>query len=126
MTASYSDSWTTVYATDALSGAKLLEPESIHTIICSPPYWGLRSYLDKDHPDKERELGTEPTPEAYVEKLVEIFRALRDVLRDDGTLFANLGTTYINQSIESEECVLRDDLSPAERAYVLQELAKHV
>lgn len=91
---SYQNNWATVYATDALSGAKLLEPQSVHCIVTSPPYWGLRSYLDKDDPKKALELGAEKTPGEYVEKLVEIFRVLRPVLRDDGTLWLNLGDSY--------------------------------
>lgn len=90
----YQDNWTKVYVTDALSGAKTLEPGSVHTIVTSPPYWGLRSYLPPEHPDKHRELGTEASPEEYVEKLAEIFGALRLVLRDDGTLWLNIGSVY--------------------------------
>lgn len=54
----------------------------------------MRSYLPADHPDKAIELGAEKTPEEYVEKLVEVFRALRRALRDDGTLWLNLGDSY--------------------------------
>jgi site-specific DNA-methyltransferase (cytosine-N4-specific) len=54
----------------------------------------LRSYLPSGHPDKELELGAEPTPEQYVEKLVEIFRGVRRVLRADGTLWLNLGDGF--------------------------------
>lgn len=90
----YSDQWATVHQTDALSGADLLEDQSIHTIVTSPPYWGLRSYLDASHADKHMEIGAEDTPEEYVEKLVEVFRALWPKLRDDGTLWLNLGDSF--------------------------------
>lgn len=55
--------------------------------------------------------------------MVEIFRALKGVLRDDGTLWLNLSSSYVNRPIESEEWVLREDLSPEEIQYVLSELA---
>lgn len=90
----YGDEWTKVYATDALSGAAMLEPQSVHTIVTSPPYWSLRSYLPSDDPNKSRELGAEKSPEEYVENLVEIFHALKTALRADGTLWLNLGDSY--------------------------------
>lgn len=90
----YVDDCSTVYFTDVFAGAELLAPESIHTIVTSPPYWNLRSYLPADHPLKDREIGAEPTPEAYVEKIVEVFRALRPALRSEGSLWLNLGDGY--------------------------------
>lgn len=62
--------------------------ESVHTCVTSPPYWGLRDY---GHPGQ---LGLEDTPEEYVEKMVEVFREVRRILRDDGTLWLNLGDCY--------------------------------
>lgn len=58
------------------------------TCVTSPPYYGLRDY---GHPDQ---IGLEPTPDEYVAKLVEVFRCVRDVLADDGTLWLNLGDSY--------------------------------
>jgi DNA modification methylase len=58
--------------------------------VTSPPYWGLRDY------GVEGQIGLEPTPEEYVEKMVEVFREVRRVLRDDGTLWLNLGDSYAN------------------------------
>lgn len=79
---------------DAVDGAKSIDPESIDSIVTSPPYWGLRSYLPDDHPDKTMELGTEATPEEYVSKLVAVFEALRPALKDTGTVWLNLGDSY--------------------------------
>lgn len=79
---------------DALTELKTLDEESVQTCVTSPPYWGLRSYLDDSDPLKEYEIGCEPTPEAYVEKLVLVFREVRRVLRSDGTLWVNIGDTY--------------------------------
>jgi DNA modification methylase len=61
---------------------------SAHCCVTSPPYWGLRDY---GHPDQ---LGLEKTPEEYTEKLVAVFREVRRVLRDDGTLWLVLGDSY--------------------------------
>ncbi len=77
-----------LYNGDALETLRLMPDESVHMAVTSPPYWGLRDYGD------EGQLGLEATPELYVERLVEIFRELRRVLRDDGTLWLNLGDTY--------------------------------
>jgi DNA modification methylase len=71
-----------------------LPPESVHCVVTSPPYFGLRSYLDDDDPEKALELGSEKTPEEYVWKLVEGFREVRRVLRKDGTCWCNLGDSY--------------------------------
>lgn len=66
-----------------------LDAESVQTCVTSPPYWGLRDY------GAEEQIGLEETPEAFVEALVAVFREVRRVLRDDGTLWVNLGDTYI-------------------------------
>jgi len=67
---------------------------SVHCCVTSPPYWGLRSYLPKDHPDKAREIGQEKTPEQFVATMVEVFREVRRCLHDSGTLWLNLGDSY--------------------------------
>ncbi len=60
-----------------------------HCAVTSPPYWGLRDYgLGSDS------LGLEPTPELYVEHLVEMFREVKRTLRNDGTLWLNLGDSH--------------------------------
>jgi DNA modification methylase len=68
---------------------KRLPSESINTCITSPPYWGLRNYNDE-----EKQLGMEDTPEDFVENLVKVFREVKRVLRDDGTVWLNLGDSY--------------------------------
>jgi DNA modification methylase len=73
---------------DALEQLRLLPDESVQSCITSPPYWGLRDY------GIAGQLGLERTPEEYVEKLVEVFREVRRVLRGDGTLWLNLGDCY--------------------------------
>jgi DNA modification methylase len=67
-----------------------LRDASVHCVVTSPPYFGLRDYGDP------RQVGLEPTPEAYVSRQVAIFREVRRVLRDDGTLWLNIGDSYAN------------------------------
>jgi DNA modification methylase len=69
--------------------ARQLPDCSVHCIVTSPPYWRLRDY------GVEGQLGMESTPAAYVKALVGVFAALRRVLRDDGTLWLNLGDSYV-------------------------------
>lgn len=73
---------------------KTLPDQSVNCCVTSPPYWGLRSYLPDDHPDKPLEIGSEPTVDEWVQTMVEVFREVRRVLRDDGTLWLNLGDSY--------------------------------
>lgn len=67
---------------------------SVQCCVTSPPYWGLRSYLPDDDPLKVLEIGSERTVDEWVQTMVEVFRKVRRVLRDDGTLFLNLGDSY--------------------------------
>lgn len=73
---------------------KTLPDDSVHCCVTSPPYWGLRCYLPADHPEKHLEIGSEPTLQAWVDTMVEVFREVRRVLRPDGTLWLNLGDAY--------------------------------
>jgi len=61
---------------------------SVNCCVTSPPYFGLRDY------GVDGQLGLEPTPLEYVEKLVGVFREVRRVLKDDGTVWLNLGDSY--------------------------------
>jgi DNA modification methylase len=69
-----------------------LPAASVHCVVTSPPYWGLRDY------GVPGQLGLEPTPEAYVAAMVGVLRAVRRVLRDDGTLWLNMGDSYASGS----------------------------
>ena len=66
----------------------------VQTIVTSPPYWGLRSYLPDGHPDKAREIGQEPTLREFIAALVEVFDLARQLLADDGTCWVNMGDAY--------------------------------
>jgi DNA modification methylase len=78
----------TILQGDCREVLKTLPPESVHCCVTSPPYWGLRDY------GCERQIGLEESLEGYVSELVGVFREVRRVLRDDGTLWLNLGDSY--------------------------------
>ena len=67
---------------------RTLSDQSVNCCVTSPPYYGLRDY------GHDGQIGLEETPEAFVQKLVEVFREVKRVLRDDGTLWLNLGDSY--------------------------------
>lgn len=73
---------------DSLAVLPDLEEKSVQCCITSPPYWGLRDY---EHPNQ---IGAEPSPELYVNNLVAVFEEVKRVLRDDGTLWLNVGDGY--------------------------------
>ncbi len=83
-----------IHNCDAMTLLKALPDGCVNTIISSPPYFGLRSYVDADSPLKSMEIGLEDTPQAFVQRLVDVFHEARRVLRDDGTLWLNLGDSY--------------------------------
>ncbi len=78
----------TVILGDALEQLRKLGPESVHTCVTSPPYYNLRDY------GAAGQIGMEETPEEYIAKLVDVFREVRRVLRQDGTLWVNIGDSY--------------------------------
>jgi len=73
---------------DCLDILPTLEAGSVNCCVTSPPYWRLRDY------GCDGQLGLEETPEQFIEKMVAVFREVRRVLRDDGTLWLNLGDSY--------------------------------
>jgi DNA modification methylase len=79
---------------DVMDGLKQLADNSVHCVVTSPPYFGLRSYLPPDHPLKHLEIGSEPTLQEHIAKLVGVFREVRRVLRKDGTLWLNYGDMW--------------------------------
>lgn len=78
----------TILIGDVIEKIKDIPGCSVNTCVTSPPYWGLRDYGEGG------QIGLEETPEQYVEKMVKVFREVRRVLRDDGTLWLNLGDSY--------------------------------
>lgn len=78
----------TILNGDVIACLRSLPDACVQCVVTSPPYWGLRDY------GVEGQIGLEPTPEAYVEKMVEVFRGVWRVLRDDGVVWLNLGDSY--------------------------------
>ena len=65
--------------------------ERVQMCVTSPPYYGLR-----DYGGESSQIGQEQTPEEYIEELVKVFREVKNVLADDGTLWINIGDSYYN------------------------------
>jgi DNA modification methylase len=79
---------TRILTGDCLATLRTLPDGAAQTCVTSPPYYGLRDY------GHAGQIGLEDTPDAYVARLVEVFREVRRVLRDDGTLWLNIGDSY--------------------------------
>jgi len=88
MTAYWDNGPVQLYQADARSIP--LPDQSVHCVVTSPPYFGLRVYKDND----DRGIGLESTVEDYIGNLVDVFRDVRRVLRDDGVAWLNLGDSY--------------------------------
>ena len=73
---------------DCIESLRAMPDQYVHCCVTSPPYFGLRDY------GMAGQIGLEDTPQAFVARLVEVFREARRVLRDDGTLWLNLGDSY--------------------------------
>ncbi|WP_425401232.1 DNA-methyltransferase [Algiphilus sp.] len=85
---------------DCLEALREMPEASVHCCVTSPPYFGLRDY------GHEGQIGLEESPDAFVARLVEVFREVRRVLRDDGTLWLNIGDSYAGNRRGSEgDCV---------------------
>ena len=78
---------------DCLEVMRGMADKSVHCCVTSPPYFGLRDY------GVDGQLGLEKTPDEYVSRMVEVFREVRRVLRDDGTLWLNLGDSYASSGV---------------------------
>lgn len=81
----------TVIVGDNRQTLKQLPDQSVQTVITSPPYWGLRDY------GNDSQIGHEPTPAEFIEELCQVFDEVWRVLKDDGTLWVNLGDTYTRE-----------------------------
>ncbi len=77
-----------IHIGDCIDLMRLMPDASVNCCVTSPPYFGLRNY------GHAGQIGLEATPDAYVAKIVDVFREVRRVLRDDGTLWLNLGDSY--------------------------------
>ena len=77
-----------IYVGDALETLRTLEDESVQTCVTSPPYFNQRHY------GADGQVGLEGTPEAFVTRLVDVFREVKRVLKPSGTLWLNIGDSY--------------------------------
>ena len=77
-----------IYQGNCLEQLNKIDDNSIQCVVTSPPYWGLRDYGVKG------QIGLEPMPEDYVNNLIKVFSEVKRVLRQDGTIWLNLGDTY--------------------------------
>lgn len=91
---------------DCREALRSLPDASVHCCVTSPPYFGLRDY------GVAGQIGLEDTPDAFVAELVAVFREVRRVLRDDGTLWLNLGDSYAGSwGAQGHRVTESDDLS---------------
>ena len=82
-----------LYLGDVLESLKQFPDNFVQCCITSPPYWGLRRYTD----NISSEIGCEPTPFEYIDKLTLIFNEVKRILKNDGTLWLNIGDSYVSK-----------------------------
>ena len=95
-----------VYCGNTLELIKGVSDNSIQCVITSPPYWGLRDY------GYIEQIGLEETPEKYVDDLVAIFSEVKRVIKNDGTIWLNLGDTYYSKGGASRHKGYSDPIYP--------------
>lgn len=88
----------TILVGDVRDGLRTLPAESVQAVCTSPPYWALRDY------GVAGQIGLEPTPEAWVAAMVEVFREVRRVLRSDGVCWVNVGDSYATSAGKVGAC----------------------
>lgn len=93
----------TIINSDCISAIKTIPDCYVNCVVTSPPYYGLRDYGHVD------QIGIEDQPEEYIEKLVCVFKEIRRILKDDGTLWINIGDSYASSSGGKVEQTLRGD-----------------
>ena len=81
------------------------EGVKVQTCITSPPYYGLRDY------GHDGQIGLEETPEEYIEAMVEVFRCVRNILADDGTVWLNIGDSYYNYRPGKGQALVKQSVS---------------
>ena len=105
---------------DSLKVLKKMPDKSIDCVITSPPYWQQRIYEDYDGEIADI-IGSEDTPELYVENLMKVIREVKRVLKDEGTFWLNIGDKFVNKGLmgmpwrvalemQKEGWILRSDI----------------
>jgi DNA modification methylase len=82
------------YTGDVFAEMAKLPDQSVDLVVTSPPFWKLRSYLPHDHKNKHLEIGSEPTPAAFLSTLLALTREWRRLLTPHGSLCVELGDTF--------------------------------
>ena len=81
-----------IYQGNVFDKLQEIDTESVQCVVTSPPYWGLRNYQMDD------QIGLEDTPEAFIDNMVKVFSEIKRVLKNDGTVWLNLGDSYNSQT----------------------------
>lgn len=116
-----------IYEGDCIEGLKTLPENTIDCCITSPPYFGLRDY------GNDGQIGLEETPELYVSKMVEVFTQVKRVLKNEGTLWLNLGDSYAHSMRQSgvehagklsqnNKGQIKDSFKPLQKGYKEKDL----
>lgn len=90
----------------------------VQTCVTSPPYFGLRDY------GVDGQLGLENTVDDYVQNMVEVFRLVRELLHDDGTLWLNLGDSYAGSGRGMTRTGLNDGKNPKTKGLIRERLSR--
>lgn len=77
-----------IFTDDVFDRLPLIPEQSVQCVVTSPPYWALRDY------QMPGQIGLEQTPDEYVDRMVQVFREIHRILKDDGTVWLNLGDSY--------------------------------
>jgi site-specific DNA-methyltransferase (adenine-specific) len=94
VTAHACEYYCTYYVGDALTVMRTLPADYVDLVLSSPAFLGLRSYLPPGHPDKAKEMGSEPTPGEFIDALLDVVEEADRVLAPHGSLVLELGDTY--------------------------------
>ena len=96
----------TILFGDCRDTLSLFDKQSARMCVTSPPYYGLR-----DYGGESCQIGQEDTPEEYIQSLVDVFRKVRDILTDDGTLWLNIGDSYYNYRPGKGQALVKQTVS---------------
>lgn len=85
-----------IHVGDAAPLLRAMAEDGVRAKVCvtSPPFYGLRSYLPDNHPDKAKEIGLDASLPAFIERVADVFDAVWEVLEKDGTLWVEMGDAY--------------------------------
>ena len=95
---------------NSLSVLKEMDDKSVDCVVTSPPYWGLR-----DYGGQEEQLGAEGTPQEFVDNMVSIFSQVHRVLKDEGTVWLNLGDSYYNYRPGAGQTLIKQTIANSDQ-----------